>query len=298
MKFQIVCDSSADLPDAYAAEKHVTVVPFYVSLDGETYLKEGVQLSIADFYRSMAEHAECYPKTSMPSIQDYIDAFLPFVRERQPVLCICLTRKFSGSLQSAMNARAALLEDYPDAEIAVMDSQLVTALEGLFVSEACRLRDLDLDLASAVALLEPIRSTARIIFTTKDLKYLEHGGRLNKATRIAGTMLNLKPVLTFCDGELGPVSVCRGRKKSLEKVTANFFDFIREQKIDLSEYLFGTGLGLDVPEYDGFVADLEARFAQENLHPAEWIKVHIGATIGVHTGPYPMGLGLLKRCAI
>ena len=298
MKFAIVCDSAADLPRAYAEELGVTVVPFYVSLDGETYRKEGEGISVLEFYQTMADQGDCFPKTSMPAIQDYMDAFLPFAQAGLPVLCICLTEKFSGSLQSAMNARLALLEDYPDARIHVMDSQLVTALEGLFVAEACRLRDLDLELEQAVALLEPIRSTGRIFFTTKDLKYLEHGGRLTRAKSIAGTMLNLKPVLTFFNGELGPVEVCRGRKKSLEKVVSNFFAYLEEQKLDLKGYLFGTGLGLDVPEYAGFLKLLEQRFAETGIRPDEWIRVQIGATIGVHTGPYPAGLGLLKKCEI
>ena len=298
MKFEIVCDSAADLPRAYAEEQRVTVVPFYVSLDGEIYQKEGEELSIRDFYQSMADRDDCFPRTSMPAIQDYIDAFLPFVEKNMPVLCICLTQKFSGSMQSAMEARLAILEDCPEAEIYVMDSQLVTALQGLFVSEACRLRDLGLSLDRAVELLEPIRSTGRIFFTTKDLKYLEHGGRLNKAVRIAGTMLNLKPILTFCDGELGPVEVSRGRKKSLEKVADNFFAYLDREQIDLKGWLFGTGLGLDVPEYEGFVRNLEQRFQETGKQPDLWIKVHIGATIGVHTGPYPVGLGILKKCDI
>ena len=44
--------------------------------------------------------------------------------------------------------------------------------------------------------------------------------------------------------------------------------------------------------------ELEKRFEEKGIHPANWSKMHIGATIGVHTGPYPMGLGLLKKCPI
>ena len=298
MKFEIVCDSSADLTKDYAEAHRVHIVPFYVSLDGKTYLKEGQDISSAVFYQTMADHDDCYPKTSMPSIQDYVDAFLPFVQEEIPVLCICLTKKFSGSMQSAIEARDVILDDFPKAKIHVMDSQLATALEGLLVSEACRLRDMDLDLEKAVSLLEPIRSTGQIFFTTKDLKYLEHGGRLSKVGRVAGTVLNLKPILHFYNGELGPVEICRGRKKSLEKVINNFFSYLEKEHIDLKGYCFGTGIGLDVPEYDGFIRSLKTRFQETGMHPDSWIQIKIGATIGVHTGPYPAGLGILKKCEI
>ncbi len=298
MKFQVICDSSADLPDSYVNQSQIKVVPFYVSMDGEHYLREGVDISVPDFYQTMIDQKGCYPKTSMPSIQDYMDAFLPYVQAGMPVLCICLTKMFSGSLQSARNAKAAVEEDYPDAVIHVMDSQLVTALQGLLVQEAVRLRDLDLDLETAVPLLEDIRSTGRIFFTTKDLKYLEHGGRLSKVASVAGSMLNLKPILLFQNGDLGPTEICRGRKRSLQKVVDNFFRFLEQEQLDLHGYSFGTGIGVDIEEYPDFMDAIQARFNQTGIQPDSWIRVRIGATIGVHTGPYPMGLGILKKCEV
>ena len=298
MKFQIVCDSSADLPGEFAREKKIRVVPYYVSLDDRHYLREGVDISVPEFYQAMLDHADCFPKTSMPTIQDYMDAFLPHVEQGMPVLCICLTRKFSGSIQSAMNAVMTIREDYPDARIHVMDSLLVTALEGLLVKEAIRLRDLDLSLEEAVPLLEGIRSTGHIFFTTKDLKYLEHGGRLSKAASMAGSMLNLKPILYFHDGDLDSPEICRGRKKSLQKVVDNFFRYLEENHMDLKGYQFGTGIGVELPEYPDFIAALEQRFKDTGIQPDEWFRVQIGATIGVHTGPYPMGLGIRKKCDI
>ena len=298
MKFAIVCDSSADLPESLTQEMQVRVVPFYVSMDSENYLKEGVDIPVMDFYRTMVEHDGCYPRTSMPTIKDYMEAFLPYVQAGMPVLCICLTQKFSGSYQSAVNARSALLADHPEAQIHVMDSRLVTALEGLFVKEAVRLRDLDLTLDKAVPLLEEIRSTGYIFFTTKDLKYLEHGGRLGHVASIAGSVLDLKPILCFHDGELDTTRVCRGRKRSVQQVIEKFFAFVKEHDLRLEEYLFGTGIGLDVPDYESFQQTLQQRFEQDGIHPHSWTRMQIGATIGVHTGPYPMGLGILKRCAV
>lgn len=300
MKFEIVCDSSADLPREETDRARVSVVPFYVSMDGQNYLREGVDISIQDFYNTMVEHSDCFPKTSMPSVQDYMDVMRPFAQQGQPLLCICLTRKFSGSFQSAQNARMTLLEEYPDAVIHVMDSQLVTALEGLLVREAVRLRDLDLELEQAVSLLEEIRGTGHIFFTTKDLKYLEHGGRLGKVASIAGSVLNLKPVLHFYGetGELGTTQVCRGRKKSLQRIIQDFAQFVKAEDIDLDQYLYATGIGLEPPEYDEFMEDLKVCLDTLGKNPENKGSAQIGATIGVHTGPWPMGMGILKKANI
>ena len=298
MKFEIVCDSSADLPDLYAKENQVRIVPYYISMDDEHYFKEGVELPVPELYRQMVEDPTCFPKTSMPTIADYMEAFWPGVKAGLPVLCICLTKKFSGSLQSALNAKAAMADECPGAVIEVIDSHLVTALEGLFVREAVRLRDLGLTLEQAVPLLKDIRSSGQIFFTTKDLKYLEHGGRLSKAASMAGSMLNLKPILSFHDGDLDSPEICRGRKKSLKKVVDNFFDYLDENHMDLRGYQFGTGIGVELEEYPAFIETLEQRFADTGITPDAWFKVRIGATIGVHTGPYPMGLGILKKCEV
>lgn len=298
MKFGIVSDSSCDLSLQYARQEQVTIVSFYVSFDGEKYMKEGKEIAVTDFYQEMADNPDCYPKTSMPSVQDYIDAFLPFVKEHMPVLCICLIKKFSSSMQAAVNAKEALTEIYPEAEIYVMDSQLVTAVQALFVQEAVRLRNNGLELEEAVKALEKIRSSGHIFFTTKDLKYLEHGGRIGKAASLAGSMLNIKPLLQYFDGELGSTELCRGRKKSLFKVAEMFIEYLEKRNIDLEEYLLVTGEGLDVPEYKTFNDYLREKMREKGYPVKEWPQVQIGATIGVHTGPFPIGVGILKKAEI
>ncbi len=298
MKFEIICDGAADLDEEYTQKEHITVVPFYVTFDGETYLRERIDLSIDEFYEKMITHEDCFPKTSMPSVQDYIDAFIPFARKKLPVLCICLTKKFSGSMQAAMNAKMAIEEEYEDAEIYVLDSELATDLEGLFVQEAVRLRNMEVGLNEAIMHLEEIKSTGHIFFTTNDLKYLEHGGRIGKAASIAGSMLHIKPILHFYDGELQPAEICRGRKKSLQKVIEKFISYVKEKNIDLKEYLLATGIGAEVPEYKWFQDMLRERLNEEEMEIGSWQKMQIGSTIGVHTGPYPVGLGILKKCKV
>lgn len=298
MKFGIVSDSSCDLTQEYTEKAQVTVVPFYVSFDGENYYREGTEIPVTEFYRKMAEQSGCYPKTSMPSAQDYKEAFLPMISAGLPVLCICLTKKFSGSMQAALNAKDELEEEYPKARIHVMDSELVTALQGLFVKEAVRLRNQGLELEQAVELLEPVRSTGHIFFTTKDLKYLEHGGRIGKAASIAGSVLNIKPLLQYYDGELAAPEICRGRKKSLQRMVEMLFDYVEKQEIRLEDYSLATGVGLPVPEYDTFKEHLRQELQKRGYAVTQWEEFQIGATIGVHTGPYPMGVGLLKRSGL
>ena len=141
MDYRIVSDGSCDLPPELCREKGVTVVPFYVSFDSENYMREIADMPIRKFYEQMVADPTTFPKSSMPSVQDYVDVFEPIVKEGKAVICICITTKFSGSFQSAMNAKEMVLESCPDARITVMDSTIDTVLQGLFVLEAVRMRE-------------------------------------------------------------------------------------------------------------------------------------------------------------
>ena len=295
MNFGIVSDSSCDLPESYVQTEQVEIVSFYLSFDGEEYYREGKEISIPEFYQRMAENPDCFPKTSMPSIQDYVGAFLSFVKKGLPVLCICLSRKLSGSLQAAVNAKQVVVEQFQGARIEVVDSCLATALQGMLVKNAVEMRNAGKTLDEAAEALRSLRQSGHIFFTTDDLKYLEHGGRIGKVASVAGSVLKIKPLIQFYDGELGSAELCRGRKKSLQKIIDKMESYIQDLKIEPEDYFLVTGVGLWVPEYDEFKMRLRERLGTSGFRVREWEDIQIGATIGVHTGPYPLGEGLLRQ---
>ena len=295
MNFGIVSDSSCDLPESYVQTEQVEIVSFYLSFDGEEYYREGKEISIPEFYQRMAENPDCFPKTSMPSIQDYVGAFLSFVKKGLPVLCICLSRKLSGSLQAAVNAKQVVEEQFQGARIEVVDSCLATALQGMLVKNAVEMRNAGKTLDEAAEALRSLRQSGHIFFTTDDLKYLEHGGRIGKVASVAGSVLKIKPLIQFYDGELGSAELCRGRKKSLQKIIDKMESYIQDLKIEPEDYFLVTGVGLWVPEYDEFKMRLRERLGTSGFRVREWEDIQIGATIWVHTGPYPLGAGLLRQ---
>ena len=119
------------------------------------------------------------------------------------------------------------------------------------------------------------RRWRRIFFTTNDLDYLRHGGRIGRAAAATGTLLKVKPLIGYKGTGLVSDGIAQGRKKSLARVRELFFRHLKQQEIDLDRYRLATGFGLDRPEVK---------------HPYQ-----IGVTIGVHTGPGPLGVGLIRR---
>ena len=293
--FHIISDGSCDLPTELTEEKNITVVPFYVSFDEGHYLKEKEEIGIREFYQQMIDRKGVYPKSSMPSTQDYVDVFLPCAEKGEPVICICITTKFSGSMQSAVNAREIVKEEYPDVEITVIDATVNTVLQGQYVLEAVAMRDAGFTYRDTVARLEQIKSTGRIFFTVGNMEYLKHGGRIGKVGALAGSVLDIRPVITLKKGEIYPSGIGRGRKRSTDKAKALLLDYLKDSGMDIDCFSLSVGYGYDVEEGKEYRDSVIEMLRNHGYEISEIPVYQIGATIAVHTGPYPLGIGVIEK---
>ena len=294
--YQIITDGSCDLPLELVKEKNLTVVPFYVSFDSEHYLKEMEEVNVRDFYKQMVENPRVFPKTSMPSVEDYLKVFEPLAREGIPVICICITTKFSGSMQSATTARDMITEKYPDSPITVIDATVNTVLQGLLVLEAVKMQQAGWSYEQTIQRIETIKSTGRIFFTVGSIDYLKHGGRIGKLSGLAGSVLGIKPLITLKEGEIFPSGITRSRIKSQEKVIELLLNYLDELHADISNYSLAIGFGYDFEEAQSFRQMILNALSDRYPIAQDALPIYqIGATIGVHTGPYPIGLGIIER---
>lgn len=293
-QFEIVCDSACDVPRSVCEKQGVSIVPFYVSFDGEKYEKEEIDFAVRDMYDKMVENAGVYPKTSLPSVQDYVDYIEPLVNDGKTVLCITFTSHMSSAFQSAVAAAEIVRDEHEGATVVVLDSEQATVAEGLFLKQAIRLRDRGLEVHEAARQLIDIKKTSRIFYTVADLEYLIHGGRIGKAVGIAGSVLKLQPMIVFKDGELEAAGVCRNRTKATRKIIDLLDSYAKEGKLNLSEFDFSIGYGYDQQEGQALKIMVETYLKSKGAEAS--VEVYqIGATIGVHNGPYPLGLGVMKK---
>lgn len=293
-QFQIISDGSCDLPPELTAKKQIRVIPFYVSFDGTNYRKELEEIGIREFYQEMVNRKGVYPRSSLPSVQDYMDAFLPYAKAGIPMLVLCISAKLSGSMQSALSARELILEDYPDAKIRVIDTTLCTVLQGLLVLEAAAMQERGAGFEETAERIEAIKSTGRIFFTVGNLEYLQAGGRIGRVAGIAGSLLGIRPVITMKEGEIFPSGISRSRRKTLEKTIDLLRDCLQACGGAVKKYSLAAGFGYDREEAEEYRRLVVERLG--GLISLEELPLYqIGATIGVHTGPYPLGLGILER---
>lgn len=286
-KIVLLSDTSCDLPQSILDRYHIETIPYYVSFDKETYYKEIEELSLKDFYQRL-RNEKIYPKTSLPSINDYYERFKPHIEAGNSVICVCLSGHFSGSYNAAVNARELILENYPNAQIEIINSLNATGGEGVLVQEIGRMIADGLSFDQIIHLAMKLRETARIFFFVETLDYLEHGGRIGKAAALLGTMLNVKPLIYLQDGLLFPAGKVRGTKKAIAKVLEMTKDYIEGHPSDY-HYLIAHA---DNVEYAQVLRDELSKSL--NL-PLTDDFAFIGATVGVYTGPDVGGICLIKK---
>ncbi|MBQ7085417.1 MAG: DegV family protein, partial [Anaerotignum sp.] len=285
---KIIADSSCDIPISLMKANDISYVPFNVSFDQEIYLEELKDITPDEFYEKINAE-KLFPKTSLPSVQSYMDAMEAALKENKDVLCLCLSSKFSGSFQSAMNAANILSESYPDHVIKVIDTTCATACEGMMVLEACRMKDAGMDINAVVEKLEVLKETSRIFVTVDSLEHLQKGGRIGKASAMAGTILNIKPIIAMKDGELHPESKVRGSKKALKQIVDMAKGKIGDEK-DQYRIIFVRG----DKEREATAVELANELRAEGYDVAEDVWT-VGITIGSHIGPTPIAVCMLKK---
>lgn len=288
--YVLISDGSCDLTKEEAQKLNVEIVPFYVEFLSDKHLKEGVDIEVKDFYKLMIDNPGNFPKSSLPSPQDYISVFEKYLQAGKDIICLCITTKFSGSYNSALNAKQLLEDDYPERKITVIDTMVNTVLQGLVVREAARMRDLGTPYEELIKMINVNKETGRIFFTVKGLSYLQHGGRIGKLSSIIGDFLKITPLICLREGEIFSNGIAISRGRSLLKIREHLLRYLDEVHATKDTYIIAVGYGYDFEEAMRF-----KELISKVLPDYEIVFNQIGATIAVHTGPYPIGVGVLKK---
>ena len=130
----------------------------------------------------------------------------------------------------------------------------------------------------------------------ENINYLTKGGRIGKLAGVATGALSIRPLIVLKEGEIFPSGIARGREKSKKKVTEQILKYIRDNGNDPDAFAINVGYGYDLEEGKAF----QEHFIE--LVKKEWPDakaevgiLQIGATIGVHTGPHPLGFGIIMK---
>ena len=224
-RFQIVTDSSCDLPQAMADELDLAVLPLHVHIGEETYANylDGREIGFHDFFNRIASGEKA--TTSAVNVEEFKVVMEQKLQEGLDILFIGFSSGLSTTYQSGAIACQELQEKYPERRLIAIDSLCASIGEGLLVYLAAKKQQSG---ASMDEVADFVRETIPHLchwFTVNDLMFLKRGGRVDAATALVGTVLQIKPVMHMDDaGTLKNVTKARGRKAALKALAQRLAD--------------------------------------------------------------------------
>ena len=285
MAVRLVTDSTCDLPRELAERWDIKVIPCNVHFGDEVY-KDGIDIGPDEFYRRLVSSPRL-PTTAQPSVKGFLDVYKPLLDAGQDVVSVHLSAKFSGTLNSASQARESLnsaqeAEAQGPGRIEIIDSQMTSMGLGLITLAAAQLAK---EGASCDQVVEGIRSSVsrtHCYFLLDTLVYLQKGGRIGKASAFLGSLLSIKPILMVKDGEAHPVARVRTRERGLQRLEEIMRGLAPANRLSI--------LHTTAPE--------EAQILKERLGglapEGEVIAARFGPVVGTYLGPGALGVSLMS----
>lgn len=268
MAVKVITDSTADLSPELAQEWDIGVVPIYVRFGDEVY-RDGVDLDSDEFFKKLTSIAP-HPSTSQPAPADFSGIYSKYMGNTDGIISIHISSKISGTCNSALLAKAMFESSCP---IEVVDSTFNSGGLALVILAAARLAQAGKSLPEVLEGTKQAIRQVEMLGMFDTMKYLARSGRINRAIAATGNVLNVKPLLTFRNGEIVRAGMVRAVSRGMDHI----YDFVRSKE-NIREMVVVHSAA---PER----AD-ELRLRLGSLFPAEEITVlRMGAALGANGGP-------------
>ena len=279
MKTRIIVDSTSDLmPDVL---DRVSVVPLTVHFGTEEYI-DGVTIDHKTFYEKLVE-TDVLPSTSQATPAAFAEQYALAQKAGEEAVVITLASKFSGTYQSAVIAA----QEYEN--IHIVDSGTVAIGGGILVELALQYLDAGMGAKEIAAKLEEEKQKIVIVALVDTLDYLKRGGRVSKTVAFAGTLLNIKPVISVVDGEIQMLGKARGSKQGNNLLVQ---EIEKAGGVDFSKPVLLGYTGMSDALLMKYIEDSKHLW-EEGLEKVRYTT--IGSVIGTHAGPGAVAAAFFKK---
>jgi DegV family protein with EDD domain len=273
---KIITDTTAGLPAETARRYDIPVIPQVIVFGADSYL-EGIEIDNATFMQRLKASRKL-PTTAAPPPELFLKEFQRLVPEGEPILCIHPSSEVSGTVRSATVAA----KDFPDADIRVIDTRFIAGPLATMVTLAAEWAEAGENAEGIEERLRDLISRCRLYFMVATLEYLSRGGRIGGASAMLGGVLQVKPILTFQDGQVSQFE----RERTHKRAVARLKELVLEQiPHDGGGHL--SVLHADVPDQgQGLADDLGAQLGLSDVPIYE-----VPPAIVTHAGPGVLGVG-------
>ena len=271
MSVAIVADSSSDIPKSLSEKHNITIVPLYVLFGSDSFRDDGKSMTLKQFYDKIRT-SPVMPTTSQPTPGDFVEAYKELLKTHDSIINILISKKMSGTIASAELAA----KEMPDADITIIDSELVHMPCGFTALKAAELAAQGKSKQEIIEAVEDIRKKIKVLFIPSTLEFLKKGGRIGRAKGLIASLLEIKPILTLNLGEVSPFKNTRRWSQAKIELMATMESMI-EDPSKLNVFVGDSDMK---DEGDEFAEKIKEKFSLKEV-----LRGDIGSIVGSHTGP-------------
>lgn len=275
----VLTDSCASLPEEMLRNLGIRTVAYYIHRGSEV-LRDLVTIQRDEFLRWLVT-ARSMPTTASPGPGDYFEAYESLAAQgTDEIISIQMSSKVSGGYQAAAVAQSMMKDAHPEVHIEVVDTLNAALCQGWMVLEAARSALAGARLDHILARVRSMIPITRMIQTADTLRYLYLGGRIGKAQHLAGSVLNIKPLIGIQDGVIVPLGQAHSRSQAYH------------QMAQMVAAAVGKGRARVAYMHAGAQREVEKikELVEANVDVAESFFAELSPALAVHTGPGTAGL--------
>lgn len=276
---RIIADTTSAIRPEVARELGIPIIPQIINFGNESFIERRT-IDNAEFLDRLKKCREL-PKTAAPAPEWFVEEFRRIVPTGEPIICIHPSAEVSGTVRSAQVAA----KDFPGADIRIIDTRLVSSPLSTLVELAGKWAKEGLDADTIESRVREMAPRCRLYAVVATLEFLAKGGRIGGASALLGTVLQIKPILTFKDGRLETF----GKERTQKQAVARIKELVLQQ----------------IPrDREGYLSIMHAAVQQQAEDLANDLKQKLGLkevpiydvppAITTHSGPGLLGVAFFQ----
>lgn len=280
-RIKILMDSGGDVPQHLLEQYDITIIPLTIIVDEKEYT-DFYELSRQQYFALLSNCREV-PRTSQPNPHTFLQYFRKFEDDYDEIIYIGMSSNGSGTYQSGCIAIQDYEQHNPKAKIFPFDTWNATMGIGYFAIQAARLREQGLSSTDIIQRLTELRQRFASYMIPETMEFLKKGGRVNTVTSIIGGLLDIRPIITICEGWGRNYGKVRGARQAI----ARLVELFEKQHADLEAYISHCN---NLSRAQELAALLGQKFSDICIEITE-----MGPVLSTHAGPGTIGLHFLRK---
>jgi len=210
---RVIADTTSTLTVKDAKEMGIYLLP-QIIIFGEKEYRDDTEISSDEFLKKL-KGSSSLPHTAAPSPALYSPIYEEIIANGDIALVLTPSAKVSGTFRSATVAA----KDFPSDRIIIIDTEIIGPAFAYVIRQT-------LDKIKNGASLDEITNWISnkckmlvIYFYVDTLEYLQKGGRIGMAKALMGSVLQIKPILLFKDGQVNPFESQRTKKRAMARIS-------------------------------------------------------------------------------